>query len=256
MSQPAPALLFKPVRRRTFEDVSLQIREQISRGVLKEGDKLPAERTLAEAMGVSRNTVREALRALEYAGLLELRPGMGGGAYIRNGSSGVIRVAFDDLMNLGGLSASDLTEARIAIGKEVARLACARYTEEEYAGLVANVELTRQAAKAGDLKARVRHSVEFHRLLAVAAKNPAMAIMTNVLADITMTFVRVLGEMPNEFVIESRERMLVHLRNRDTNSVVAEYQAYLEKTLNNYLRDAQIDKTPLAPAHKAAKAAR
>lgn len=240
MSRSATTLVFKPVRRRTFEEVVTQIREQIAAGGLSEGDKLPPERTLAEALGVSRNTVREALRALEYAGVIELKPGMAGGAFIRNGSVGVIRGVFGDLMNLGEISAAQLTEARIVIAREVARLACARYTAAEFEALEQNVERTKQAALAGNLKERVRHSVEFHSILAVAAKNPVLGIMTDVLADVTLKFVRARGEMPNEFVIESRQRMLGYLRARDADRTVAEYEAYLAKTLEQYLRDTRI----------------
>jgi DNA-binding FadR family transcriptional regulator len=241
MTRPATTALFKPVRRRSFEEVVSQIRQQISTGALREGDKLPPERQLAEVMGVSRNTVREALRALEYAGLLVLRPGIAGGATITNGSVDAIRVAFSDLMNMGNLSAGELMEARIVIGTEVARLACARYTAQDFEALEANVEQTRLAALAGDLKTRVRHSVDFHRLLANAARNPVLAIMTSVLVDLTLTFVRMLGEMPNAFVLESRERMIGHLRARDAEATVAEYRDYLQKALRNYLRDAELE---------------
>ena len=63
---------FAPVRpARTFEVISDQIREQVRTGALKSGDKLPPERVLATQFGTSRNAVREALRSLEHAGLIE-----------------------------------------------------------------------------------------------------------------------------------------------------------------------------------------
>lgn len=240
-------LLLKPLRKRTFEEVSARIREQIALGGLKEGDKLPAERQLAESLGVSRNTVREALRSLEHAGLLVLKPGSGGGAYISNGGIHAIKVAFDDMLSLGIMSSQDLMEARIVLGREVARMACLRHSSSDMENMDANVEKMRAAAQAGDLKLRVRHSVDFHRLLARSAGNPVLAIMTDVLVDITMSFVRVLGEMPNEFVIDSRERMLGYLRARDVENTVQEYTDYLQKVLRNYLRDAQLDPKELLP---------
>lgn len=231
---------FRPVRRRSFEEVVAQIREQIEQGTLREGDRLPPERTLAERLGVGRNTVREALRSLEYAGLLVQKPGVAGGAYIANGGVDVIRSAFDGLMSLGTITAPDLIEARIAIGREVARLACERYDDDDLAAIIDNVEHTRQAAEAGDLRARVRHSLGFHRLLATATRNPVMLILTRVLTDITTHFIRVLGEMPNEFVIASRLRMLDHLRRRDGAAAAEEMDAYLRTTLRSYLRDTQL----------------
>lgn len=236
---PQASDLFTPVRRRTFEDVVVQIREQIARGGLQEGDKLPPERQLADALGVSRNTVREALRALEYAGLLTLRPGSGGGAFVSNGGANTIRIALNDLLQLGSLSTVDLIEARMVLGREVARLACLRCTQEDLLALEQNVEALRAATK--DSKLRVTLSVEFHRLLAKATGNPVLIIMTNVLVDITMSFVRVVGEMPNNFVLESRLRTLKNLRSGDVAGVVREYEAYMEMTLSSYLGDRRLN---------------
>ena len=75
--------------RRTFEDVIAQIRAKIASGELREGDRLPPERELSSVLGVSRNTVREALRALEHSGVIEQKPGVAGGAFIRNNSTEV-----------------------------------------------------------------------------------------------------------------------------------------------------------------------
>lgn len=247
MSTSTP-VVFKPLRKRTFEEVSAQIREQISSGGLREGDKLPPERQLAESLGVSRNTVREALRSLEHAGLIELKPGAAGGAYIANGGVNAIKVAFGDMMSLGTLSAQDLMEARIVLGREVARMACLRYTESDMVAMQMNVDQMIAAAAAGDLKLRVHHSVDFHRILARAAGNPVLAIMTSVLVDITLNFVRVLGEMPNEFAIESRQRMLQYLRERDVDKVLQEYTEYMQKALRNYMRDLQLDAREFTPS--------
>ena len=74
---------FSPARtQRTFEVIGDQIREQVRSGALRSGDKLPAERALAEQFGTSRNAVREALRALEHAGLITLQKGAHGGALL------------------------------------------------------------------------------------------------------------------------------------------------------------------------------
>lgn len=71
-----PKATYAPVHtRRAFEEVTDQIRGQIARGALGPGDRLPSERDLAEQFSLSRNTVREALRALEIAGILELKKG-------------------------------------------------------------------------------------------------------------------------------------------------------------------------------------
>ena len=73
--------------RRTFEAVSEGLRQMIAEGQLKPGDKLPPERELCDRLGVGRASLREALRSLEAAGILELRTGRAGGAFVRGSSS-------------------------------------------------------------------------------------------------------------------------------------------------------------------------
>lgn len=231
--------LFQPIAgRRSFEEVAAQIRRQIADGNLREGDRLPPERDLAAALGVSRNTVREALRALEHAGLLNQRPGVNGGAYVASNGAQVIKTALTDLVSLGTTKASDLIEARLVIGREVVRLACERADEDDLQALRDNYEKSLAETAAGNLTLRVRHSLDFHRLLATASKNPVLILLTNVLADITMEFVRAIGVMPNEYVLKSRARMIEYLTARDTEAAVREIDDYLRTTLRVYLNRA------------------
>lgn len=82
--------MFRPIHtKRAFEEICARIREQLALGVLKPGDKLPAERDLAQQLGVSRNVLREALRSLEMAGVLRLQKGVKGGAFV-HGRAGQI----------------------------------------------------------------------------------------------------------------------------------------------------------------------
>ncbi len=75
--------IFSPIRQlRVSEEIISQLKQSILLGHFKPGDKLPAERDLAEEFKVSRVAIREALRALENAGFLVTRQGANGGAYI------------------------------------------------------------------------------------------------------------------------------------------------------------------------------
>ncbi|EXG82775.1 FadR/GntR family transcriptional regulator [Cryptosporangium arvum] len=86
-------------RARSFDDVVDRVRGAILAGSIPAGERLPSERELAEQFGVSRATLREALRALEALGLIEIRVGAHGGAFATEGGSGrtadVLRHAFD-----------------------------------------------------------------------------------------------------------------------------------------------------------------
>src|SRR3954468_17448726 len=101
--------------RRTFEEICERIREQLALGVLKPGDKLPPERDLAQQLGVSRNVLREALRSLEMAGVLRLRKGVKGGAFVREGDTSRMNVVMRDMLSLGTISVRELSEARIDV---------------------------------------------------------------------------------------------------------------------------------------------
>src|SRR5918997_4728625 len=75
--------MFTPVRtRRTFEEAAEQIADKVRAGELRVGDKLPGERDLAVRMEISRPTLREAVRVLADAGVLEVRRGPGGGMFV------------------------------------------------------------------------------------------------------------------------------------------------------------------------------
>ena len=75
---------------RAFEEIADQIRGMVAAGRLRPGDRLPPERELAATFRVSRNTLREALRALELAGMIESRKGATGGAFVRSGNPQVV----------------------------------------------------------------------------------------------------------------------------------------------------------------------
>lgn len=227
---------FQPLPgRRSYEEVAAHIRAQIAQGNLREGDRLPAERELATKLGVSRNTIREALRALEHAGLLVQRPGVNGGAYISSSGADVIKTAFDDLVRLGVVQPVDLTEVRLLIGREVMRLACERHDESDYEALMAKFKQIVEATQSGNFAIRVKYSLELHKLLAKASKNPVLSIITEVLTELTMRFVQAIGVMPNEYVVESQRRILNHLKNRDSEAAAAEMDNYLRETLRVYL---------------------
>jgi GntR family transcriptional regulator, transcriptional repressor for pyruvate dehydrogenase complex len=221
--------------RRSFEDVVLQIRDRIARGDLREGDRLPSERDLATTLGVSRNTVREALRALEQAGLLQLKPGIAGGAFIRNNGANVVKNALGDLFRLDVVDAANLTEARIILSREVVRLACKRYTENDFEALAESVRLIEEAAEAGNYSLRAARNLEFHKLLARATHNPVLVVLTEAMVDVTREMVNIIGPMPNDFVIASRRRLLKHLRKRDGDKAAAEIADYLSVTYKGYL---------------------
>ena len=212
------------------------MRRNISEGKLKPGDKLPAERELAQMFGVSRNTMREALRALELSGLIELKLGATGGAFVLPGSSNAVVNGMRDLYFLGAITPEHLTDARISVSAAVIRMACDRLTEEDLAALEANVEAAARAHKAGNFEDRTRHHQAFHVLLAKATRNPILIATTEGIMEITRQFVKAIGPPQEQtYTLPSRKRLLVCLRERDAEGAVNEMTVALRKLHKGYM---------------------
>jgi len=233
---PASALGFAPITpQRAFEEIASQIRELVASGKLKPGDRLPAERELSAKFNVSRNTLREALRALELSGMIELRKGATGGAFVLPGSSGVIVNGLRDLYHLGAITPQHLTEARTWISGIVVRVACERLTEKDFLRLEANVAAAAQAQKAGNFDERAELHRQFHIILAEATRNPIILIAVEGMSELMRQFIKAIGPSENAYTLPSRRRLLKHLRDRDADAAEAEMTKFLERLEIKYL---------------------
>src|SRR3954471_13409665 len=158
----------KAQRVRSFADVLEHLREAILAGRIRPGERLPAERDLCAEFGVGRPTLREALRSLEAVGIIEVRPGKGGGSYAVTPSESILGDALAALVNLRGASLEDLSEFRLDFEGENAAWAARRADASDIATLQALVADAR-AASGVELLAEV--DVRWHEALARATKN-------------------------------------------------------------------------------------
>src|ERR1700759_5347509 len=127
-----------------------QVRQLMRQGQLKPGDRLPAERELCEHFGVSRVPVREALRMLESSGLVEIRVGARGGAFVTTPTSERVGDGLADLLTLSVISAGDVTEVRLIFELGIVPLVCERATDEDFAALDEIIERSKAAMRDGD----------------------------------------------------------------------------------------------------------
>jgi GntR family transcriptional repressor for pyruvate dehydrogenase complex len=221
---------FSPVKApRTFEVIGDQIRDQVRRGTLKPGDKLPPERALAEQFGASRNAVREALRSLEHAGLISLQKGAHGGAFITDGDPGAVAQSIQDLMHLGGLSLGDVTDARLLIESAIVAAAVARGTDADFDRLAANIDAVEALTRDRDLDAKAERNIQFHVLLAECTHNPVLILIMRTLMDVLRAVHRPVTAEDTDDIIRSRRRFLAHLRARDTEGATAEMSRHLTR---------------------------
>jgi DNA-binding FadR family transcriptional regulator len=168
-----------PIRRvrKAFEQVAEQLRELITSGVLGPGQRLPTEAMLAAEFGVSRATVREALRLLSAQGLVRTAKGTGGGSYVNVPTVAGVSELLSS--NLGLMSASadlrldDFLEARELIEVPATRLATLRSSPDE-------VRALRDTVPGDPLSLSVEqqfvHNRDFHFRLVQASGNPLLSI--------------------------------------------------------------------------------
>jgi GntR family transcriptional regulator, transcriptional repressor for pyruvate dehydrogenase complex len=167
-------MAFTPARRRrSLDDVFLQIRDAILSGQIAEGQRLPNERDLAERFGVGRPTVREALRSLETLGMVSIRPGRSGGAYASRPSETTIGEAVSTLVSLHGASAQELAEFRLTFEADNAWWAARRAGADDVATLERLVAETRRVLKAigADWTPLTEADARWHEALARATRN-------------------------------------------------------------------------------------
>ncbi len=165
---------------RIYAEIVRQIKSLIADGQLKSGDRLPPERDLAERFRVSRTSVREALRALESTGLIEIRAGEG--AFVREISveSLIEPLALVILAQREGIA--ELYEARRLLEPPIAALAARRASREEV------VELTRildeQASEVGAGRTGIAQDAAFHTSIAHSTHNRAITRIVTTLMDL------------------------------------------------------------------------
>ncbi len=194
--------------------------------------------------------MREALRALESVGLVRLRKGARGGAFISAGRPDAVADVMRGIFMVGGIPLEQLTEARLWIEALVVRVACERAEEAVLASLEQNLRLAEREIRAGRLAEKARLNVEFHDLLATATGNQVLMLMMGAILDVLRDFVERIGSVMGMDVIHSRRRLLRHMRARECAKAVAEIQRHLKVVHRRYLA-ALAPKMALAQARAA-----
>ena len=230
--------MFTPVQtRRTFEEAADQIAEKVRTGELRTGDRLPGERSLAEQMQISRPTLREAVKVLVEAGVLEVRRGPGGGMYVATDVVPTDLVRHSASLRLAEIAA--VLEARRMLEPRVAQLAAERATEEDFAAMERSIEAMRRIVDGGWHQRHedrfLQLDVQFHLALARASGNATVESLMRVLfrqLEIARDMAMHVPLIP-EWTIGIHERTLAALRSgepEEVEAVMDEHLGQLERT--------------------------
>ena len=173
---------WQPVRKvRTHEQVLAQIEQKILDGSLRAGEKLPSERDLVAALGVSRTSVREALRVLEAMGIIEANVGSGrdAGSIVTGQPTAALTSLLRLHLALSKISLADLVETRVQLERSAARDAALRRTPEDVTGLQEVVD----AMRVDDLEYQQFNALdtEFHVRIAKVSGNALTATLMEAL---------------------------------------------------------------------------
>lgn len=176
--------LSSPRRSSLTDQVIAQLRTQITSGAWPVGSRIPTEPELVEQLGVARNTVREAVRALAHNGLLDIRQGSGTYVLATSELAGVMHRRF------AGAGPRDVAEVRSTLESSAARLAAGRRTERDLRRLDALLARREEAWDSGDAERFVTADASFHLAVVAASHNEVLGGLYADLGDLLRDWLR------------------------------------------------------------------
>lgn len=207
---------------RACDAVLARLEELIASGAWPVGSRIPPEPELVTLFGVGRNTLREAVRALEHAGMLE--PRRGDGTYVRAtsalGAAVLQRARRGELLHI--------MEVRASLERDAAAAAAHHRSEEELAVILEAVERRRAAWDAGDRTGYLTADIDFHRAVIAATGNPLLIDLYGGLTEAVLRSVaEVDGLQVGTDVFPGHEELAAAIANHDPVAAVAAADTYL-----------------------------
>ncbi|HEY8181242.1 MAG TPA: FadR/GntR family transcriptional regulator [Thermoanaerobaculia bacterium] len=208
------------------EQVVRHIAKLIEEGRLRPGDRLAAERELAQELGVSRPTVRAGLHALAAMGVIESR--QGAGTFITDGPPRLGAGPLSFLAALHGFKREEIFEARKVLEVGAAGLAAERGITDRLAPMAE--EVTGMFANMNEPQTYLVHDVRFHRAVAAASGNPVLLALVEMVSSLVYEQRRLTVEHALDLKesAEMHRRIYQAIRDRDPERARAEMARHLD----------------------------
>jgi GntR family transcriptional repressor for pyruvate dehydrogenase complex len=216
--------------------IARQIMSDVARRGLKPGDFLPAERTMVETYGVGRSTLREALRLLEFQGVISLKPGPGGGPILQDPSGADLASTMVLLLQMKQAPFRTILEVRSAVEPVISRLAAERMSDEALDRLAESVSSMRR--NLDDRNMFLEDNKQFHDIIAWSSGNALFGYLVDSMLGI-MHGTAIGIDYPKyrrEAIVVAHQEILDSLRARDPvvseermRDHIAAYVTYAEK---------------------------
>ncbi|MGW2131092.1 FadR/GntR family transcriptional regulator [Streptomyces coelicoflavus] len=213
--------LSHPRRSALSEQVITALRQQITSGEWPIGSRIPTEPELVEQLGVARNTVREAVRALAHNGLLDIRQGSGTYVVATSELAGVMQRRF------AGAAPQHIAELRSTLESAAARLAAERRTEKDLKQINGLLLRREEAWESGEAEAFVTADATFHLAVVAASHNDVMTAMYADLSEVLRDWLRGdVGEGMSPAMHMDHGRLVDAIRAGDAATAAEEAAAY------------------------------
>jgi GntR family transcriptional regulator, transcriptional repressor for pyruvate dehydrogenase complex len=233
---------------RATDIIENRISSMIINGKAKPGDKLPTEKELSDQFDVSVVTVREALRGLEVAGMIEKKRGKGGGIYVTEIDNESVMKALHNFLKRREFSAHHLAQVRLMIEPTMVKIVAQEITPEGLDNLEKNLtyceeklEKETDAIRLKDYHSLGEKNVEFHRLIAQATNNPVLVLTMDYILDFISDFKKSIFTPDIDFcnqVTKEHRAIFSALKDRQGEKAEARMLAHL-RYLENYQMDEQ-----------------
>ncbi len=237
--------MFKPIKsKKIYEVVIEEIQQQIISGSLNRGDKLPTERDLAEQLNVSRTSVREAMRALEVLGIIQVK--QGGGNFIKDRFDDALVEPLSMMFMLNESHPREIVDLRKIIEVESAYRAAERITDEEIEELRDIIDQLRIQTKLKNEAMSVRFDKAFHYSICRIANNFLFSNILNMLSNLMDTLIEdargiiLLKEENQEVLIEQHEKIFHALERKDPKAAAHAMREHITLIINEYLSNIEV----------------
>jgi GntR family transcriptional repressor for pyruvate dehydrogenase complex len=213
---------------RVSQQVADQIRRLILDGTLEPGDKLPSERELSRRIGVGRLSLREGLRILESAGILETQYGVRSGTYVSKIGVERLTERFSDILKLSNITIGQLTEARLEIGLINLKYFVRRARDGDIQKLEECLQEAERLFEAG-LQTR-EQNLTFHQLIAEGSKNPIFILLHSAILEILREFLSrfVSPTEHSRRVLQNHKKTLRYLKQKNLAKASAAMKSHIE----------------------------
>lgn len=216
--------------KKVSQQIISKVRDAIVSHELEEGQKLPNESELMQYFGVSRQTMREALCALESMGLLKIKSGVKGGAFVCSVDMQTARDSLNNFLCGKNFTIANLTEVRLCLEPYAAKTAALHMPQNMKLDLRDCIENCRKAIDRGDDISRIRRlEIAFHECIVKSTDNPLFILLHSLSENMIWNVKTVLKTKPgfSKDVLERHEKILNAIENCDPHAA----QAYMREDI-------------------------